>query len=171
MREGVGSPGGVIEQLRSLATSGTERAVRARRAAECIRAARNYHWVGLYDVTPSHISAVAWTGTTGPAFPTFPRSQGINGAAVAAGAPVVVQDVRRDPRYLTTFGATRAEAIFPVRGPNDVIVGTIDVESDRADAFSEEDERFLEECVVALVPLWNASTDALDPTSGRGSTA
>jgi len=145
----------MIEQLRSLATSRAERALRARRAAEYIRAARNYHWVGLYDVTPSHISAVAWTGTTAPAFPTFPRSQGINGAAVAAGAPVLVQDVRQDPRYLTTFGATRAEAIFPVRGPNDVVVGTIDVESDRINAFSEEDERYLQECAVALAPLWS----------------
>lgn len=145
----------MIEQLRSLATSRAERALRARLAAEYIRAAGNYHWVGLYDVTPSHISAVAWTGTTAPAFPTFPRSQGINGAAVAAGAPVLVQDVRQDPRYLTTFGATRAEAIFPVRGPNDVVVGTIDVESDRINAFSEEDERYLQECAVALAPLWS----------------
>lgn len=145
----------MIEQLRSLATSPAERALRAHQAAKYIRAARNYHWVGLYDVTPSHVSAVAWTGTRAPAFPTFPRSQGINGAAVAAGAPVVVQDVRQDPRYLTTFGATRAEAIFPVRGPNDVIVGTIDVESDRINAFSEEDERFLQECAVALAPLWS----------------
>ena len=145
----------MIEQLRSLATSRAERALRARLAAEYIRAAGNYHWVGLYNVTPSHISAVAWTGTTAPAFPTFPRSQGINGAAVAAGAPVLVQDVRQDPRYLTTFGATRAEAIFPVRGPNDVVVGTIDVESDRINAFSEEDERYLQECAVALAPLWS----------------
>ena len=146
----------MIERLRSLATWRGERVLRARRAADCIRAARNYHWVGLYDVTPSHISAVAWTGTAAPAFPTFPRSEGINGAAVAAGGPVVVQDVRQDPRYLTTFGETRAEAIFPVRGPDDAIVGTIDVESDRPNAFNKEDQRFLEDCAVALVPLWSS---------------
>ena len=29
-------------------------------------------------------------------------------------APVVVQDVRHNSRYLTTFGSTLAEAIFPV---------------------------------------------------------
>jgi putative methionine-R-sulfoxide reductase with GAF domain len=143
-----------IEPLRALATATGDRAVRAGEAAEYIRAARAYHWVGLYDVTPSHITALAWTGTIAPAFPTFPRSQGINGAAVAAATPVIVQDVRQDPRYLTTFGATRAEAIFPVLGPGRGVVGTIDVASDRVDAFSVDDERFLEQCAVALAPLW-----------------
>ncbi len=82
-------------------------------------------------------------------------SRGINGAAVAARAPVVVQDVTRDGRYLTTFGATRAEAIFPVAAPADGrIVGTIDVESDRINAFTSEDEAFLERCCRALVGLW-----------------
>ena len=144
----------MTDELRSLASAPGDRAVRAQAAAEYIRTARGYHWVGLYDVTLSHITAIAWTGTTAPAFPTFPRAQGINGAAVAAGAPVVVQDVRGDPRYLTTFGATRAEAIFPIRGSAGAIVGTLDVESERVNAFTAEDEAFLGECAVALAPLW-----------------
>ena len=110
--------------------------------------------MGLYDVGPSTISAVAWTGPTAPAHPTFPRERGLNGAAVTSAAPVIVQDVREDPRYLTTFGATLAEAIFPVCAPDGRIVGTIDVESDRAHSFTAEDERFLAWCAEALVELW-----------------
>ena len=144
----------MLDELRSIAISEGDRAGRARSAAEYIRAARGYHWVGLYDVTPSHILAIAWTGADAPAFPTFPRSQGLNGAAVAAGRPVIVQDVRQDSRYLTTFGTTRAEAVFPVRGPDQAIVGTIDVESDRINAFSAEDERFLQSCADVLATLW-----------------
>ncbi len=143
-----------LYRLRLLAESAGDRATRARAAAECIRAARAYHWVGLYDVTTSHITAIAWTGTNAPAHPTFPRAQGLNGAAVAADASIVVQDVRRDPRYLTTFGATRSEAIFPIRARDRGVVGTIDVESDQVDAFSPEDEAFLEQCAVTLRPLW-----------------
>jgi putative methionine-R-sulfoxide reductase with GAF domain len=78
----------------------------------------------------------------------------LNGAAVTNAAPVIVQDVREDPRYLTTFGATLAEAIFPVCAPDGRIVGTIDVESDRAHSFTAEDERFLAWCAEALVELW-----------------
>lgn len=143
-----------LRRLRRLATAGNNRRQRATEAAECIRAARGYHWVGLYDVKVSEISAIAWTGPTAPAHPTFPRTQGLNGAAVSHGGPLVVQDVGNDPRYLTTFGATLAEAIFPVRAPNGAIVGTIDVESDRAHSFAPEDEHFLSLCADALAELF-----------------
>lgn len=55
----------------------------------------------------------ASTGVDAPAHPTFPSTHGLNGAAVARKQPVVVQDVSKDARYLTTFGATKTEAIFP----------------------------------------------------------
>jgi len=48
------------------------------------------------------------------------------GAAVASGQPVIVQDVSNDPRYLTTFDSTGAEAIFPVWNQGSEIVGTLD---------------------------------------------
>jgi GAF domain-containing protein len=147
----------ILEQLRGLASSSAERSVRAREIAERIRATRNYHWVGLYDVTATEITAIAWTGTAAPAFPRFPITKGLNGVAVASRRPVVVQDVTSDPRYLTTFGATRAEAIFVVASPVDGrIVGTIDVESDRPNAFTPEDETFLASCAGAIVSLWAA---------------
>ncbi len=144
-----------LQRLHGLAAATGDHTERAREAAGCIRAAGGYHWVGLYDVTPSHITAIAWTGTNAPSHPTFPRTDGLNGAAVAAGAPIVVQDVRQDARYLATFGATLAEAIFPVQARDRGVVGTIDVESDRANAFTAKDEKCLQQCAVALEPLWN----------------
>ena len=156
-----------LERLRSLATSSTERAVKARKVAELIREARGYHWVGLYDVTSTEIMAIAWTGTKAPAFPRFPVTRGLNGAAVASHRKVIVQDVTRDSRYLTTFGSTRAEAIFVVTSPADGrVIGTIDVESDRTNAFTPDDEAFLADCAEALVSLWAApSNTALEPTA------
>jgi putative methionine-R-sulfoxide reductase with GAF domain len=59
------------------------------------------------------------------------------------------------PFRLNDSGATRAEATFPVATPEDgQIVGTIDVESDRTDAFTAEDEAFLRGCALALARLW-----------------
>jgi GAF domain-containing protein len=127
----------------------------ARRAAEVIRDARGYRWVGLYDVTSSEIVAIGWTGAVAPAFPHFPRDRGLNGEAVHSAQPVVVQDVSVDPRYLTTFGSTGAEAIFPIVFPSTgEVVGTIDAESERKHAFTPDDDAFLSECATALLPLW-----------------
>src|SRR5215831_3734395 len=49
--------------------------------------------------------------------------------------PVIVQDVASDSRYLTTIGGTRGEMIQPVLNQSGVVVGTIDVESERVNAF------------------------------------
>ena len=70
-----------------------------------------------------------------------------------AGQPLIVQDVAQDPRWLTTFGTSKAEAIFPVTR-HGAIVGTIDVESERVGAFTAADEEFLRGAAAVLQPLW-----------------
>jgi hypothetical protein len=63
--------------------------------------------------------------------------------------------VRSDPHYLTAFGSTFSEIIIPILNPRDqVVVGTIDVESERANAFSDADRKNLEECARAALALW-----------------
>ena len=98
---------------------------------------------------------VGWSGAVAPAFPRFPKDQGLNGAAVRSARPVVVQDVSADFRYLTTFGSTGAEAIFPVvSSSTGNVIGTIDAESDRTNAFTPADDVFLSACARALLPFW-----------------
>jgi GAF domain-containing protein len=66
-------------------------------------------------------------------------TQGLNGAAVATRRAVIVQDVSKDPRYLTTIGGTCGEMIQPVINRFGKVVGTIDVETDVTDAFGTHD--------------------------------
>jgi putative methionine-R-sulfoxide reductase with GAF domain len=147
-----------ISRLRAVLEHNLSRPAKARLLAETLREGRNYRWVGLYDVGPAEITAIAWTGSESPAFPSFPITQGLNGAAAASGKPVVVQDVSQDPRWLTTFGSTRAETIFPVMGVGGTVVGTIDVESDRIGAFCPDDEALLAEAARVLRPFWTHQT-------------
>jgi L-methionine (R)-S-oxide reductase len=130
------------------------RPLAAKRIADWIAAKRHYRWVGLYEVTPTEIGMIACTGTTPPAFPRFPASRGLCGAAVATKSVVNVGNVQEDPRWLTTFGTTRSEIIVPVLIRSAQIVGLIDVESDQLNAFSEDDKRFLAKCATLLTPLF-----------------
>ena len=144
----------VLDELRQGLEGEGSRAEKAGRAAETIRRAGGYRWVGLYDVEELEIAVIAWAGPGAPTHPRFPRSQGLNGAAVATRAAVVVQDVSQDPRYLTTLGDTQGEMIVPVLGADGSVVGTIDVESARPDAFTARDTALLDACASALRPLW-----------------
>ncbi len=144
-----------LNALREHVGTTKSREEKARVAAQVIREAGGYRWVGLYDVEEEEMAVVAWFGPGPPTHARFPRAQGLNGAAVASGTPVVVQDIRQDSRYLTTLGDTRAEMIVPVRDASGAIVGTIDVESAEVNAFSDRDQRLLDACAAILRPLWD----------------
>jgi putative methionine-R-sulfoxide reductase with GAF domain len=76
-------------------------------------------------------------------------------AAVSSGEAVVVGDVTTDPRYLTAFGSTRSEIIVPVIVPAArKVVGTIDVESEHKNAFTDDDRATLERCAAAIADLF-----------------
>ena len=144
-----------LNQIRSTAASGGDRAERAKRLAELIRKLGDYRWVGIYDVGEENVSIIAWSGPSAPAYPTFPVSKGLTGAAIAQKKAVVVGDVRNDPRYLTAFGSTLSEIIVPVLSPGDErVIGTVDVESEHANAFSARDRQIIEQCAQAALPLW-----------------
>lgn len=144
----------LVSKLGAIMSRPEPRVARARAAAECIRDAGRFHWVGLYDVTPEVITAVAWTGSRAPAYPTFPRAQGLSGAAVAAATSIMVNDVRADPRYLTTFEATGAEMVVPMLDAAGRIVGTIDIESPRPGAFGPADEALVQTAARVLGAQW-----------------
>jgi putative methionine-R-sulfoxide reductase with GAF domain len=67
-----------------------------------------------------------------------------------------VGDVARDPDYLTALGSTQSEIIVPVLdNAKDAVIGTIDVESERLNAFDTASQTLLEECASLLTDLWS----------------
>jgi putative methionine-R-sulfoxide reductase with GAF domain len=146
----------LLNTIRGIVTSAAPRETRAGQFAESIKSFGQYRWVGVYDVGAELVSIIAWSGPGAPAYPTFPIADGLTGSAIAQRATVVVGDVRKDRRYLTAFGSTLSEIIVPVIHPQrGAVIGTIDVESERTNAFSDEDRQMLEKCAVAALPLWD----------------
>lgn len=143
-----------LNQIRTTAASGGNREERAKRLAEMIRKLGGYRWVGVYDVRAEEVSIIGWSGPGAPEYPTFPATKGLTGAAIAEKKAVVVGDVRKDPRYLTTFGNTLSEIIVPVLSPDGRVIGTVDVESEKADAFSGRNQQMIEQCAEAAKLLW-----------------
>ena len=145
----------LLAEICRVLESNNGREEKAARVAEVIRRAGDYRWVGVYEVTEDEIVNVAFSGPGAPVYPRFPITQGLSGAAVASGETVFAGDVAEDPRYLTAFGSTRSEIIVPVvEGAKRKVVGTLDVESEEKDAFSEADRAALERCAVGVAGLF-----------------
>lgn len=69
-------------------------------------------------------------------------SEGLCGAAVRSRAPVLVGDVREDPRYVSLVPETRSELVVPLI-VKDRVIGVFDLESPELDRFTEEHVKVL----------------------------
>ncbi|MBV8197211.1 MAG: hypothetical protein JO263_03680 [Candidatus Eremiobacteraeota bacterium] len=81
------------ERLAAVTDNEAERDARANRAAEMIRQARSYRWVGIYDVGDDERTIVGSAGANPPEHPTFSTS--ILGAE--SGVVIGTLDVESDP--------------------------------------------------------------------------
>jgi putative methionine-R-sulfoxide reductase with GAF domain len=149
----------LTDKLQGIVRENLSREARAALIAEAIRDEGAYRSVGIYDVDIERglVSNLAWSGPGAPAYPAFPVSKGLTSRAIAGKKTVNVGEVSTDADYLTALGSTRAEIIVPVLDPSgDSVIGTLDVESERANAFDSASERLLEQCARVLRDFWTA---------------
>src|SRR5437879_12505498 len=75
-----------------------------------------YNWVGFYmleaQAQPPMLVLEAFSGAMTP-HTRIPLNQGICGAAASSGQTVVVDDVSKDPRYLSSSLETTSELVVP----------------------------------------------------------
>lgn len=150
----------VAGRLSELRTLVTELAQSSRTAHELMQAMvkllhermLKYNWVGFYMLEPGAqppaLVLGAFEGAMTP-HTRIPLNQGICGAAASSGQTVVVDDVRKDPRYLACSLETKSEIVVPVfvRGE---VVGELDIDSHFPAAFTPEHQDLVKHC-AALV--------------------
>ena len=133
-----------LQEIGAFALAGGCTPKQMKQIAEMSCGARDYRWVGVYKIVKKDFVILSGTGDEPPAYPRFPITQGLCGAALESGKPVIVGDVHHDPRYLPTFHTTRSEIIVPMVNDHRHILGMLDAESEKLNAFGEEDRQFLE---------------------------
>lgn len=141
---------GLLQELGAFILAGAKGPDAVKQMMEIIRAARSYRWVGVYKLAGKELKIVAGTGDEPPCYPRFPVTQGLCGAAAESRETVVVDDVRKDARYLPTFHTTRSEIVVPIISRSERVVGVIAAESEKLKAFKKDDREVLER-VAALM--------------------
>ena len=109
----------------------------------------HFDWVGIYLVHENDLVLEAYAGDAETEHVRIPIGQGICGSAAKEGATIVVPDVNQDPRYLMCFASTRSEILVPIKGVKGVL-GEIDIDSGRHDAFDQNDREILERAASLL---------------------
>jgi serine phosphatase RsbU (regulator of sigma subunit)/signal transduction protein with GAF and PtsI domain len=138
-----------------------------RQVVHLIQETFGYYHVGIFTIDPSSEMMVFQAGTD-PATPVTdaccPLGEGIIGWVAQHGQPLLIGDVTHEPRYrfAEIWPETRAELTMPLK-VEDQILGVLDVQSDRTNAFGEDDTFVLQALAdqVALA-MRNASLYGLE---------
>ena len=109
---------------------------------------RRYFWVGIYLVAGERVERQAFRGPAPPCH-SFAFGKGNVGTAGQNGLVKVIPDVSQDPTYSMCFLETKSEIVVPIKIVGRVL-GVIDVESDRADAFGPLDRILLKNVAARL---------------------
>lgn len=125
--------------IRSLAHGETDEvALMATLACEIHHADDRFDWTGFYRVTaPEMLKIGPYQGGHGCL--VIPFSRGVCGAAARTRQTQLVPDVDAFPGHIACASSTRSELVIPVIGPGDRLIGVLDIDSDRPDAFTQDD--------------------------------
>ncbi len=120
----------------------------ARRVTELIQKTFHFYYVAIFTHDPSSRALRFRSSASAPRKGRKKASialevesgQGLIGQVVETGAQVTCPDVRSDPRYrfIDSLPETRSEVVIPLK-IEERVLGVLDVQSDRLDAFHPND--------------------------------
>ncbi|MTE00223.1 GAF domain-containing protein [Paracoccus sp. YIM 132242] len=126
-------------RIRALTQGETDEvALMATLACEIHHSDDRFDWTGFYRVVaPELLKIGPYQGGHGCL--VIPFSRGVCGAAARTGQVQLVPDVNAFPGHIACASSTRSEIVLPVFGKNRRLIGVLDIDSDRPDAFTQDD--------------------------------
>ena len=110
----------------------------------------HYDWVGLYFANHEnktlHLGPYAGEATD---HTTIPFGKGICGQVAVSNKNFVVPDVMAQDNYIACSTTVKSEIVIPIF-VNGINIGQIDIDSHTINAFTPEDETFLEEVCAEI---------------------
>lgn len=132
-----------LDEYRVWMDGETDRISLLANTAAALHDAFGFFWVGFYlvhDDTWLHLGPFQ-----GPvACSRIKRGRGVCGTAWQEERTVVVPDVEQFPGHIACSGASRSEIVVPLFDAHDKVVGVLDIDSDRLNAFDDDDRVGLE---------------------------
>lgn len=126
-------------RIRALTHGETDEvALMATLACEIHHADARFDWTGFYRVTaPELLKIGPYQGGHGCL--VIPFSRGVCGAAARTRQAQLVPDVDAFPGHIACASSTRSELVLPVMDATGRLIGVLDIDSDRPDAFTAHD--------------------------------
>ncbi len=119
----------------------------------------HFFWTGFYLLQEDALLVGPYQGPLACA--VLDGSEGVCWAGVEREETLIVPDVHAFPGHVACDSRSQSEIVVPLRDAGGDVVGVLDVDSDRPDAFGEADRAGLERIVAMILSdAWQANEPA-----------
>ena len=108
----------------------------------------HFFWTGFYLLKNEDLVVGPYQGPV--ACQVLERGKGVCWAGVQRNEIVLVPDVEQFPGHIACDSRSKSEIVVPVRDHAGTVIGVLDVDSDKRDAFDDADTAGLEKIVALL---------------------
>lgn len=140
----------LLPQIEALITGETDPIANMANVTAALREAFGFFWVGFYRVVGEQLVLGPFQGSF--ACTRIGYGKGVCGTAWKEAESQLVPDVDLFPGHIACSSASKSEIVIPIFDPAGRVVAVLDIDSDKADDFSETDVRYLEELVRIVAP-------------------
>ena len=109
---------------------------------------QSFFWTGVYALIDGELIVRSYQGPV--ACQKLKHHTGVCWAAVNSGETVIVGNVEEFPGHIACNAMSKSEIVIPIRDREGRIFACLDVDSDRLNAFDEEDEQGLKKILTLL---------------------
>jgi L-methionine (R)-S-oxide reductase len=141
----------VVEKIKVAISKSTSFAEKCSTVVEKLKAAfPHYNWVGIYQKDGNFLKLLTYRGDFETPHKVINIEKGICGKAAREGKTIIVPDVSKAEEYLMCSVNTKSEIVVPIKVNDKNVIGEIDIDSFKLDAFSDADKIILEEVAQIL---------------------
>jgi GAF domain-containing protein len=101
----------------------------------------SYFWTGYYFLKEGELVVGPYQGPV--ACQVLTKNQGVCWTGVNQQKPIVVPDVEEFPGHIACDSRSKSEIVVPLYNYSGEIIGVLDIDSDKQNAFDEVDEEEL----------------------------
>jgi L-methionine (R)-S-oxide reductase len=105
----------------------------------------HFFWTGFYLLDEGDLVVGPYQGSL--ACLVLEKKKGVCWAGILRRETIVVPDVHKFPGHIACDSRSNSEIVVPLFDENDEILGVLDVDSEKPDAFSDVDKEWLEKIV------------------------
>ncbi len=130
----------ILPQIKALIGDEKDQVANLANVAAALKEAFNFFWVGFYLVKADELVLGPFQGPV--ACTRIKLGRGVCGQAWSKAETLLVPDVEEFPGHISCSSLSKSEIVVPLL-KNGIVIGVLDVDSDKVNDFDEIDKSYL----------------------------